>query len=147
MSQFLQFIFTERYPFLFLFCEECQYEYSLQSSFFYVYPILGQFFILLHFKNTPYICLFIIFCVFIFIVHIVFFLSNNGQASALKVAYIFKIFGAQSCNLPSEGYLLINWLLIITTIVICFASGYYYGIFKWCTVVFSLLPAGYYFRY
>ena len=26
----------------------------------------------------------------------IFFLSNQGQASALKVAYIFKVFGAQS---------------------------------------------------
>ena len=26
-----------------------------------------------------------------------FFISNQGQASALKVAYIFKVFGAQSC--------------------------------------------------
>ena len=25
-----------------------------------------------------------------------FFISNYGQASALKVAYIFKLFGAQS---------------------------------------------------
>ena len=28
---------------------------------------------------------------------LIFFISNQGQASALKIAYIFKVFGAQSC--------------------------------------------------
>ena len=28
-----------------------------------------------------------------------FFISNYGQASAFKVIYIFKVFGAQSCLL------------------------------------------------
>ena len=32
-----------------------------------------------------------------FTLHLVFFISNYGQASALKVAYIFKVFRAQSC--------------------------------------------------
>ena len=41
------------------------------------------------------------FCVFISNVHLVFFISNYGQGSALKVAYIFKVFGAQSCLMVS----------------------------------------------
>ena len=70
MSQFLQFIFTARYPFL-------------------------------HFTNIPYICIFIIFCVFIFNVHLGFFISSYGLGSAQKVAYIFKVFEAQSCLMVS----------------------------------------------
>ena len=31
------------------------------------------------------------------VIHVPFFTSNYGQASALKVSYIFKVFGAQSC--------------------------------------------------
>ena len=31
------------------------------------------------------------------VIHVLFFTSNYGQASALKVSYIFKVFGAQSC--------------------------------------------------
>ena len=65
MSQFLQFIFTGRYPFL-------------------------------HFTNIPYICIFIIFCVFSFTIHLGFFISSYGQGLALKVAYGFKVFGAQN---------------------------------------------------
>ena len=70
MSQFLQFIFAARYPFL-------------------------------HFTNIPYICIFIIFCVFIFNVHLGFFISSYGLSSAQKVAYIFKVFEAQSCLMVS----------------------------------------------
>ena len=33
-----------------------------------------------------------------------FFISNQGQASALKVAYIFKVCGAQSCLWVSQWY-------------------------------------------
>ena len=33
-----------------------------------------------------------------------FFTSNQGQASALKVAYIFKVCGAQSCLWVSQWY-------------------------------------------
>ena len=32
------------------------------------------------------------------------FLSNYGQSSALKVAYIFKVFGAQSCLMVSYWF-------------------------------------------
>ena len=53
------------------------------------------------FTNIPYICIFVIFCVFIFDVHLVFFIKDCGQGSALKVAYIFKVFVAQSCLIVS----------------------------------------------
>ena len=33
----------------------------------------------------------------IFAIHLFLFTSNYGQASALEVAYIFKVFWAQSC--------------------------------------------------
>ena len=33
----------------------------------------------------------------IFAIHLFLFISNYGQASALEVAYIFKVFWAQSC--------------------------------------------------
>ena len=33
---------------------------------------------------------------------LVFFISNQGQASALKVAYVFKVFGAQSCLMVEQ---------------------------------------------
>ena len=33
----------------------------------------------------------------IFAIHLFLFINNYGQASALEVAYIFKIFWAQSC--------------------------------------------------
>ena len=57
---------------------------------------------LLRFTNIPYICVFIIFCVFIFNLHLVFFISNYGQGSALKVANIFKVFVSQSCLIVSK---------------------------------------------
>ena len=33
----------------------------------------------------------------IFAIHLFLFISNYGQASALEIAYIFKVFWAQSC--------------------------------------------------
>ena len=33
----------------------------------------------------------------IFAIHLFLFISNYGQASALEVTYIFKVFWAQSC--------------------------------------------------
>ena len=33
-----------------------------------------------------------------------FFISNQGQASALKVSYIFKIFGTQSCLMVAQQF-------------------------------------------
>ena len=59
---------------------------------------------LLRFTNIPYICEFIIFCVFIFNLHLVFFISNYGQGSALKVANIFKVFVSQSCLIVSKWF-------------------------------------------
>ena len=53
--------------------------------------------LLLRFTNIPYICVFMIFCVFIFNLHLVFFISSFGQGSALKVANIFKAFVSQIC--------------------------------------------------
>ena len=34
----------------------------------------------------------------------IFFVSNQSQASALKVAYIFKVFGAQSCLMVAQQF-------------------------------------------
>ena len=36
--------------------------------------------------------------------HLVFFMCNQGQASALKVTYIFKVFGAQSCLMVAQQF-------------------------------------------
>ena len=58
----------------------------------------------LHFTNIPYICIFITICVFIFNVHLVSFINNYGQDSALKVAYFFKVFGTQSCLIFSQWF-------------------------------------------
>ena len=55
--------------------------------------ILTWWYVFLHFKNIPYVCIFIIFCVFIFNVHFVFL-----QAT------IFKVFGALSCLMVSYWY-------------------------------------------
>ena len=40
---------------------------------------------------------------FIFLT-LIFFLSNQDQASALKVAYIFKVFRAQSCLMVAQQF-------------------------------------------
>ena len=35
--------------------------------------------------------------IFPILIHLLFFIVNQDQGSALKVAYIFKVFGAKSC--------------------------------------------------
>ena len=37
-------------------------------------------------------------------VTLAFFISNQGQASALKVSYIFKVFGTQSCLMVAQQF-------------------------------------------
>ena len=58
----------------------------------------------LHFTNIPYIYIFIIICVFIFNVYLASFINNYGQDLALKVAYFFKGFEAQSCLIFSYWF-------------------------------------------
>ena len=35
---------------------------------------------------------------------LLFFISNQGQASAIKIAYIFKVFGAESCLMVASQF-------------------------------------------
>ena len=48
--------------------------------------------------------LFYLYTILLFFFFFFFFISNQGQASALKVAYIFKVCGAQSCLWVSQWY-------------------------------------------
>ena len=72
MSQFLQFLFTGRYPFL-------------------------------HFTNIPYICIFIIFRVFIFNVHLYFFKQLWSELSPESCLYFQGFRGSKLLN----GFLLV----------------------------------------
>ena len=68
--------------------------------------VTGVFTIAFHFYLPTFFKL-ITYCLsssaFIFLT-LIFFLSNQDQASALKVAYIFKVFRAQSCLMVAQQF-------------------------------------------
>ena len=78
---------------------------------------------------------------------LIFFISNQGQALALKVAYIFTVFGAQSCLMIAQWFDQVTYVceecinlqdsklvFMITNQVICFGIQKTLCQFKYCPI-------------
>ena len=96
--------FYKQLPFLFFILRGVPVWVLFTVQFFLCmsYVRLVFYFVTLY-KYSVYLYIYNI-CVFIFNVHLVFFISNYGQASALKVFNIYKIFGAQRYIMVSQCF-------------------------------------------
>ena len=66
--------------------------------------VTGVFTIAFHFYNLLYTHNILLKQFSFYLSYTYFFLSNQDQAPALKIAYIFKVFGAQSCLIVAQQF-------------------------------------------